>query len=259
MLKRVIVVDGTDEEYCALEEAASDSNAQVLRMSTGDAIPAGIVAAVSRGSDACAALEAALTIAGAAESLLDLLGEAVDCREGFFIGSTERVRSHAVRFSEALDLGPDERSILERGALVRDIGKTKIPNEVLLKDTALTYDEWILLQQHPEIGADIVERIPLLEDTADVVRYHHECYDGDGYPRGLEGDQIPLLARVMKIIDVYCAMTSPRHYREGLSTHEQSIEYLRSEKGKHYDPDLLEVFIDKNVGRNDTESESVSP
>ncbi len=256
MLKRIAVIGGGDELYASLVEASQGKEAQVVALPPGGEVPPGTVAIVAGADNAGPVIEAALTVGGWNEQVLDLLAEAIDCREGFFVGSSLRVKDHASRFAQALDLTPDERSILERGAALRDIGKIKIPNAVLLKEGVLTYDEWVLLQQHPEIGGEIVEHIDGLKDTADIVRYHHECFDGDGYPRGLEGDQIPFLARAMKIVDVYCAMTSPRHYRKGHSSHEDAIEYLTSEQGKHCDPELLDVFVKFDVGRLEVEADT---
>ncbi|MBN2308054.1 MAG: HD domain-containing protein, partial [Candidatus Hydrogenedentes bacterium] len=152
-------------------------------------------------------------------------------------------------FGKALKLSADDQLLLERAALVRDVGKLKIPNRILLKDSVLTYDEWSMLRKHTRLGASLLEGTPALKDTADIVRRHHCCYDGTGYPDGLEGEQIPYLARVLKILDVYCAMTSPRHYREGSSTHKQALAHLRAERAKHFDPELVDVFIKSRVGK----------
>jgi putative two-component system response regulator len=95
----------------------------------------------------------------------------------------------------------------------------------------------------------MVAETDALKDTAEVILTHHECYDGTGYPKGLEKDAIPRLGRIMKILDVYCAMTSPRHYREGHATHEEAVEHLKSERGKHFDPELIDVFLEKDIGR----------
>ena len=93
-----------------------------------------------------------------------------------------------------------------------------------------------------------MEGLDGFQDTADIVRRHHECYDGDGYPDRLEGDAIPYLARVVKVIDVYCAMTSPRHYREGQASHDEALEHIKSEHGKHFDPELVDVFLKDDLG-----------
>jgi putative two-component system response regulator len=95
----------------------------------------------------------------------------------------------------------------------------------------------------------MVSNMSALSDTAPIIRTHHECFDGTGYPDGLEGERIPLLGRMMKILDVYCAMTSPRHYRKGHATHEQAVQHLKSERGKHFDPKLVDTFIEKEVGQ----------
>jgi putative two-component system response regulator len=91
----------------------------------------------------------------------------------------------------------------------------------------------------------------LFQDIEDIVRCHHECFDGDGYPNGIEGEAIPYLARIMKILDVYCAMTSPRIYREGHATHTDAIAHLREEAGKHFDPVLTKAFIAGKVGKTE--------
>lgn len=251
MLTRVALIGENDKRLESLASALAEKGVDVARPTAGEALPSGTCAVVSEGADPEAVAAAALSAGAWSEEIIDLLAEAIDCREGFFVGSSKRLKDHATRFAQTLGLSANDGFILERSACIRDIGKIRIPNQVLLKEGVLTYDEWVLLQQHPEIGAAITERSGGLKDTADVVRSHHECFDGDGYPRGLEGERIPFLARALKIIDVYCAMTSPRHYREGHSSHAEAIEYLRSERGKHYDPTLVDCFIDKEVGQPD--------
>ena len=249
MIKRIAVVSDGDSFYEAVVEAAKEQEAQVVRATGADAAPAGTAVVLAGGGDASKALKTALACAAQGEGLLCLLAEAIDCRESFSPGSSLRVRDHAMRFADALGLSEDDRFTLERGALVRDIGKLKVPNNILLKGGLLTYEEWDVLHKHPHFGADAVQEVGALRDTVDIVRRHHECYDGTGYPDGLEGEAIPFLARVMRILDVYCAMTSERHYRNGFSTHDEAIEYIQEEKGKHFDPDLAQVFIDAQVGR----------
>jgi response regulator RpfG family c-di-GMP phosphodiesterase len=252
MLKRIAYVGKKNAQYKRLLRAAKGVEAQIVALGAGDEVPPSAVAVFAAGERMGDVIKAAVALGERNESVLDLLAEAIDGREGFPEGSSRRVMEHAARFALALGLSPEERLTLERAALVRDIGKIRIPNEVLLKKGVLTYDEWRLLQQHPNLGADIAARTSALRDTEDIVRRHHECYDGDGYPEGLEGDAIPYLARVMKLLDVYCAMTSPRHYRKGQSTHREAVKYLRGEQGKHFDPQLVEVFISADVGRTGT-------
>jgi response regulator RpfG family c-di-GMP phosphodiesterase len=249
MLTRILVAGGSDDLLQGVAEAAQDAAAQVLALAEGATLPPASAAVLS-GLDCLAeAVRAAVVVGKRNEELLRLLSTALDCREGLVAGSSVRVLEHATRFAQALALGADDQLTLERGALIRDIGKMPVPNEVLLKPGKLTYEEWVLLQQHPSLGAQMVRESLGLKDTAEIVRSHHENFEGDGYPDGLEGEAIPFSARVMRILDAYCAMTSPRLYRDGHSSHEEAIEHLRSEKGKHYDPRLVDVFISENVGR----------
>ena len=183
------------------------------------------------------------------EALLLLLAQAVDAREGIDPRSGTRLQDHALRFAEALGLDKEAKAALALGALLHDIGKIQISNEVLLKKSVLDYDDWITLQSHPTLGAALLEERGLYTEVADIVRYHHECFDGTGYPNKIEGDEIPFLARVVKLLDVYCSMTSPRHYRTGHASHKEAVEYLQSERGKHYDPALVDAFIEHKIGR----------
>jgi putative two-component system response regulator len=249
MLKRIAVLGAAEDLYQAAAAARDKKEVQIVALAAGSEMPAAVVAAIAGLGDVGAALDAALILGTRNEELLRLFAEAVDCREGFAPGSSVCVMEHAARFARALGLSPDDQLTLERGALLRDLGKMRIPNAVLLKAGALTYDEWSLVQQHPHLGAELALGTSALKDTAAIVRNHHECYDGDGYPDGLERDAIPYLARIVKILDVYCAMTSPRHYRKGYSSHEETVEYLRTERGKHFDPDLVDVFISAHIGQ----------
>jgi HD-GYP domain-containing protein (c-di-GMP phosphodiesterase class II) len=252
MLKRVALMADSEGLCRSARNAASDKeDVQVLRITPDMAVPAGTALLLADPESAEAAVNAAFLVGTWNEELLNFLADAIDCRESFLPGSSHRVMEHATHFALALGLSPDDRLTLERGALVRDIGKIGIPNEVLLKQGVLTYDEWRLLQQHPHLGEEMVTQTGVLRDTAAIVRNHHESFDGDGYPDGLEAEDIPYLARITKLLDVYCAMTSPRHYRQGHSSHEQAIEYLRNEQGKHFDPTLVDVFIEAKIGRTD--------
>ena len=247
MLKRIGVVSSAASVADAVRNGAGAEDIEVLALERPP-LPPGVSAIIADAACVDLALPLLLEQAESMTSLLELLGVAIDAREQFILGSSKRVRDHATRLAVALGLGASERSCLERAALVRDIGKLRISNEVLLKKSVLTYDEWSLLQAHTVLGAELVGGIPALADTADIVRRHHCCYDGTGYPDGLEADAIPFLARAMKVLDVYCAMTSPRHYRKGVTTHDDAVAYLLSERGKHFDPAVVDAFIEANVG-----------
>lgn len=256
MLKRIAVVGAVEPLRAKVAEGSGGHDVEAVTVRPGEVLPMGTAALVVDGETAAEAMELVLQQAAHFESLLDLVGFAIDAREQYVPGATQRVKEHATRFARALGLSPDDRLKLERGALIRDIGKLKVPNDVLLKKTVLTFEEWTMLQSHTHVGAEIVRELGFLGDTEDIVRWHHECFDGTGYPDELEGEEIPYLARAMKIVDAYCAMTVPRHYRKGYSTHEGAIEYLQSESGKHFDPALVKAFVEGEVGVPPPEGET---
>ncbi len=250
MQKRIVILPNAPEASEACARQAEARGLTFTKPGAGGALPVATVALVSAQCDD-ALLAAAQSLGARTEELLYLLAEAIDSREGFSRNTSRRVQEHASRMAMALNLSPEDRLLLERAALLRDIGKLHISNEVLLKRDVLTYDEWTLIQQHAHLGAELLLETAGLGDSAVIVRQHHECWDGTGYPDGLEGESIAYLARVMKILDVYCAMTSPRHYRRGSSSHEQTVQHLLNERGKHFDPALVDIFINANIGQVD--------
>lgn len=247
MLKRITVLGADDKELQAIEKKVKAKDVQLVGIQP-DASLSGLSDAIINHQSASEAIDLSIQQADRALVAFELLAEAIDCRESFKPESSKRLVKHATRFARALDLSQDDQILLERAALLRDIGKLRIPNEVLLKEGLLNFDEWSLIQNHTNIGADMVAEIDGLQDLAEIIRCHHECYDGDGYPNKLEGEKIPYLARALKVVDVYCAMTSPRSYRTSVSSSEDAIAHLENESGKHFDADLVKIFIDKKVG-----------
>ncbi len=225
---------------------AKDPAIHCVGISPKSDLPDAVDAVVRAGASA-EEMRAVEDLAARHIAVIELLADAIDSREQFNPGSSMRVLDHAGRFADELGLTGTDRIALERGALLRDIGKLRVPNDVLLKHSLLSYDEWRLLQAHTVFGADLVTSVPGLGFVAPIARHHHENFDGTGYPEGLEGDRIPLLARVVKIIDVYCAMTSPRVYRATVASREEAFEHLTEERGKHFDPELLDLFTSKNI------------
>lgn len=251
MLRRIAVVTGDEKYFTKISKADTDPETQFVQVSPGAPLPpasVGLIAPTAR-QDPKDVLQAAIALAQRYDELLYLIADVVDSQEGVAQGTSKRVQEHAARFAAALELPAEEHLALTRAALLRGIGMLKVPVDVRFKKDMLTYDEWALLQAHPKFGADMVAATDTLKDTAEAILTHHECYDGTGYPQGLEKDAIPKLGRIMKILDVYCAMTSPRHYRAGHATHEQALEHLQSERGKHFDPGLIDVFIEKKIGQ----------
>lgn len=248
MLKRIAVAGVDESTRKALAKQVKKQDVQVVEVDAAGPL-AGMSDGLLNGNAPEDAIALALDQADRSEALLNLLAEAVDCRESFKPGSSQRIVEHATRFAKAVKLDENDRLLLERGTLLRDIGKLKIPNDVLLKNGLLTYEEWKLIQDHANIGADLVKEMPGLADIEPIVRRHHECFDGDGYPDKLEGEDIPKLARMLKIIDVFCAMTSPRSYRKDIASIDDAVEHLTAESGKHFDPDLVKIFLTKKVGK----------
>jgi len=144
--------------------------------------------------------------------------------------------------AEAIGLSPEDVSRVSTAALLHDIGKIGIPNEVLNKKDKLSAENWEAIKAHPRLGTNIVSNIPQLIRCADSILHHHERWDGSGYPQGLKGEQIPLESRILAIADSFEAMTSARPYRPALSR-EDVVEELRKGAGSQFDPTLVEVFI----------------
>ena len=156
---------------------------------------------------------------------------------------SKRVAAYARLLGERLGLPPGDLERLELGALLHDIGKIGIPRNVLLKPGALTEEEWRVMRTHPVIGRRMMARFQELDRESDVVGAHHERWDGDGYPSGLAGDDIPLFARLFSIVDTYDAVTSDRPYRPAQSV--QAAKQVISEaSGAQFDPKLVEAFIE---------------
>jgi HD-GYP domain-containing protein (c-di-GMP phosphodiesterase class II) len=148
----------------------------------------------------------------------------------------------AVALAHELRLDPETAEQMRFSALLHDIGKIGVPDEVLRKPGKLTDEEWVIMRQHPLIGERILGPIRSLQGVATVVRHHHERHDGGGYPDGLEGDQIPLLARAIAVVDAYCTMTEDRPYR-GARTHLEAVEELLACSGTQFDPEVVDTFL----------------
>ena len=143
---------------------------------------------------------------------------------------------------EVQGLSKEEIEELEIACLFHDVGKIKIPDSILLKEGSLTSIEYTDMKRHAEYGADILSKATSLRKYIPMVRYHHEWYDGTGYPDGLRGDSIPLTAAIIAIADFFDAMTSERPYRKAL-TEEETLHTIQSLSGKQFHPELTETFI----------------
>jgi HD-GYP domain-containing protein (c-di-GMP phosphodiesterase class II) len=152
------------------------------------------------------------------------------------------VSNYAVAIAEALGFNQEKLSILRTAALLHDIGKIGIADGILNKPGPLTDEDWKPVRAHPMLGVSILRHVEGLAPCLPGIQYHHERYDGTGYPSGLAGENIPLDARIIAVADAYEAMTSPRPYRESTFTHEEAVEELERHMGTQFDPELVRVF-----------------
>jgi HD-GYP domain-containing protein (c-di-GMP phosphodiesterase class II) len=171
------------------------------------------------------------------------LSRALELRDLETEGHTRRVSALTLHLAEHMQIPPDQRASIQQGALLHDIGKLGIPDAILLKPGSLTPQEWKVMQQHPLYAYNILAPIINLRQALDIPLYHHEHWDGSGYPYGLKGEQIPLSARLFAVVDVYDALTSDRPYRSAW-TRSQAIEYLQEQAGQLFDPQVVVYFLE---------------
>ncbi|MFL5824493.1 MAG: HD-GYP domain-containing protein [Solirubrobacteraceae bacterium] len=169
------------------------------------------------------------------------LSNAVEFRDAYTGKHAERVAAYGLEIAHRMDLPLADRPEIEFGFLLHDIGKVAIPDAILHKPGALTESERRLMAQHPLIGAEIVHGIEFLESAVEIVRSHHERWDGKGYPDGLAGEDIPLSARVFSVADVFDALTTERPYRQA-SPITTAREMISAESGQQFDPQVVKAF-----------------
>ncbi len=173
---------------------------------------------------------------------------ALDLRDKETEGHTQRVTEMSLRLARLLGLRDEELVHLRRGGLLHDIGKMGVPDGILLKPGPLTDEEWVVMRKHPVFAYEMLSPIRYLHAALDVPYCHHEKWDGTGYPRGLKGEQIPLVARIFAVIDVWDALISDRPYRKAW-TSEKALEYIRSQAGTHFDSQVVQVFLKSDLLR----------
>jgi len=181
------------------------------------------------------------TLEATYDQTLAALMSALDARDRETEGHSMRVSLLARKFGELLGMSPQELKTLERGSLLHDIGKIGISDSILHKPGPLDENEWKIMRLHPEIGAHIVDGIPFLQETLPVIRCHQERWDGSGYPFGLSGEEIPLLARLFAVVDAFDALTSDRPYRQKVSA-EEAFQFIQEQAGVLFDPGIVSIF-----------------
>jgi len=175
-------------------------------------------------------------------SAIYALASVVETRDPCTYGHSRKVNTYAVALAEAIGLSPDQVFRVSTAALLHDVGKIGVPDKILNKKGKLDEEEWQAIKTHPKLGATIIGNVPNLVPCVNIVLHHHERWDGDGYPEGRKGEEIPIEARILAVADAFEAMTSLRPYRPALC-HERAIGELRAGAGSQFDPELVEVFI----------------
>jgi putative two-component system response regulator len=178
-----------------------------------------------------------------AEAVLCTLALSDESRDPYTEGHCERLASYATELGRHLELDVESLVALRRGGYLHDLGKIAIPDEILKKGSDLTQEEWRLMRQHPIIGENICRPLRSLRLVLPIIRHHHEHWDGSGYPDHLEGEQIPLLARILTVVDIYDALRTSRPYKPALS-HEQACETLIMEANRGlWDVRMVDKFV----------------
>jgi len=179
-----------------------------------------------------------------AESILFALAQAVEQRDQYTGLHCQRLAAYSVALGEALGLTQTELRALYRGGYLHDIGKISVPDAILYKRGALTDEEWVVMRSHTIKGEEICRPMKSLALVLPIIRSHHERWDGTGYPDGRSGEDVPLLARVLQVADIYDALTTARSYKIALS-HEEAAEVMIREVEKGWrDPELVSLFLD---------------
>jgi PAS domain S-box-containing protein/putative nucleotidyltransferase with HDIG domain len=171
---------------------------------------------------------------------------AMDLRDKETEGHTQRVTDLAILLARQLGTSDEDLVHLRRGALLHDIGKMGVPDNILHKPGKLSEDEWVVMKKHPQQAYDMLAPISYLKEALKIPYYHHEKWDGSGYPNGLKDINIPLSARIFSVVDVYDALTSDRPYRKAWPR-EQALDYIKEQAGVHFDPQITDAFLKSKV------------
>jgi len=176
------------------------------------------------------------------DATLEGWARALELRDQETEGHTRRVTDLTERLSRVIGVNDKDLIHIRRGAILHDIGKMGIPDSILLKPGPLSDEEWEIMRRHPVYAFEMLVPVAFLKPALDIPHYHHEKWDGSGYPHGLKGEQIPLAARIFAIVDVWDALRSDRPYRKAWPD-EKVLAYIQEQSGKHFDPQVMEVFL----------------
>jgi len=177
-----------------------------------------------------------------AESVLFSLARSIEGKDPYTHGHCERLSDYSTRLGEHLGLSEDQLIALRRAGIVHDVGKIAVPDAILLKPGSLTADEWKLIREHPVVGERICAPLKSFRFVLPIIRHHHEKFDGSGYPDGLRGEEIPVTARVLQVVDVYDALTTDRPYKKAFSITD-ALQTMKEEVAKGWwDPHIFDQF-----------------
>jgi putative nucleotidyltransferase with HDIG domain len=176
------------------------------------------------------------------DSTIEGWSHALDLRDKETENHTLRVTEITLKLARTAGMTEEELVHVRRGALLHDIGKMGVPDNILLKPDKLTDEEWVAMRKHPTFAFELLSPIAYLRRALDIPYCHHEKWDGTGYPRGLKGEQIPLAARIFAVVDVWDALSSDRPYRKAWPQ-DKVLQYIREQSGKHFDPHIVEIFL----------------
>lgn len=179
-----------------------------------------------------------------AETILFALAKSVEARDNYTGLHCERLAAYGIRLGQALGVSKADQLALYRGGYLHDIGKVSIPDAILFKRGVLSNEEWLIMRQHTLRGEEICRPMKSLAPVLPIIRSHHERWNGSGYPDGLRGEEIPLLARILQVADIYDALTTARSYKPAFS-HQQALEIMLEEAGRGWrDPELIPLFAE---------------
>jgi len=189
-------------------------------------------------------------------STIYALAATVDAKDHYTYGHSKKVSKYATEIAEALSYSEERIATIRAAALLHDIGKIGVSDGVLLKTNALSADDWESIRAHPKLGVAILKHVEGLSGCLAAIQYHHERYDGSGYPAGLKGENIPLDARILAVADAYDAMTSLRPYREGKLSPEQAMQEIERCAGTQFDPEIAKAFVAQKEERLSKETKA---
>ncbi len=176
------------------------------------------------------------------QSMIEVLAELIELRDSYTGGHTERVKTYSLLIGERMGLDTRTVEALRLAAVLHDVGKIGVRDSILLKNESLDDEEYRLMSMHAEFGAKVLERVGNLDQVIEGIRHHHERYGGGGYPDGLKGEEIPVIARIISVADTFDAMTTTRPYRTALPP-EEAIKELKEEAGRQFDPRVVDILI----------------